>query len=68
MFCHPVPGLNHPNVLPYVDVLIRDANVGDRVAIIIKWGVGFDTKRWMEYWGVDGTNEDRSGAAVAFPS
>ena len=41
----PIPGLDHPNVLSYVDVLRRYANVGDRVAIIRAGGVGFDVKR-----------------------
>ena len=43
-----IPGLDHPNVLSYVDVLRQDANVGDRVAIIRAGGIGFDTKRCME--------------------
>ena len=30
----PIPGLDHPNVLSYLDVIRRDANIGDRVSII----------------------------------
>ena len=30
----PIPILNNPNVLSYVDVLIKDTNVCNRVAII----------------------------------
>ena len=30
----PIPGLDHPNVMSYVDVLRRYVNVGNRVAII----------------------------------
>ena len=67
MFRHPIPSLDHPNVLSYVDVLRRDANVGDRVAIIGAGGIGFDAKMWMEDWGVDGTNEARAGADDADP-
>ena len=48
MFSHPIPGLNHPNVLSCEDVLRHDVNVGDRVAIIGEGGVGFDAKRRME--------------------
>ena len=48
MFLHPIPGLDHPNVLSYVDVLRQDTNVGDRVAIIRAGGIGFGAKRWME--------------------
>ena len=68
MFHHPIPGLNHPNVLSYIDVLIIDVNVGNMVAIIGAGGTGFDTMRWMEDWGVDGTKKARAGDAVAVPS
>ena len=68
MFCHLKPGLDHPNVLSYVDVLRQDVNVGNRLAIIGAGGVGFDAKRWMEYWGVEGTNKARAVAAAAVPS
>ena len=68
MFCHPIPGLDHTNILYYIDILRRNVNVGDRVAIIGKRGIEFDTKRWMEDWGVDGTNKARAGATDAVPS
>ena len=67
MFRHPIPGVDHPNVLSYIGVLRRDGNVGDRVAIIGAGGVGFDANRCMEDWGVDSTNEVRAGAAAAVP-
>ena len=67
MFLYPIPSLNHPNVLSYIDVLRRDVDIGDRVAIIRAGGIGFDTKIWMEYLGVDGTNETSAGAAAAVP-
>ena len=35
----PIPGLDHPNVLSYIDVLRQDANVGDRIAIIGAGGI-----------------------------
>ena len=68
MFHHPIPVLNNPNVLSYVDVLRQEKIVVDRFAIIIAGGIGLDVKRWMDDWGVDGTNEARAGAAAAFPS
>ena len=61
-------GLNHTNVLSYVDVIRQDVNVGNMVAIIGAGRIWFDAKRWMEDWGLDGTNEARAGAAAAFPS
>ena len=67
MFCHPIPVLDHLNVLSYADVLRRDANVGDWVAIIGSGGVGFDAKRWTEDWRVNSTNKARSGAAATLP-
>ena len=66
MFHHTIPGLDHPNVLSYIDVLRRDANVGDRFAIIGAEGIGFDANRRMEDWELDGTNKAREEAAAAF--
>ena len=54
-----IPGLDHPNNMSYIDVLRRDTNIGDRVAIIGAGGIGFDAKIWIEDWGVDGTNKAR---------
>ena len=68
MFCHPIPGLDHPNFLSYIDVLRQDTNVGDRVSIIGAGGIGFDVRRWMEDLGVDGTNDSSAGVAAAVPS
>ena len=68
MFCHFIPTLNHPNILSNVDFSRQDASVGDKVAIIRAGVIGFDTKRWMEDLGMDGTNEARAGAAAAIPS
>ena len=44
----PIPGLYHPNVVQCVDVLRRDANVGNRFDIIGVGVIGFDARRWME--------------------
>ena len=37
-----VPGMDHPSVLSYVDVLAGSAEVGQRVAVIGAGGIGFD--------------------------
>ncbi len=63
-----MPGIDHPKVLSYIDVLRGNATVGKRVAIIGAGGIGFDVAeflvqlppspttdiaRWREEWGVD---------------
>jgi 2,4-dienoyl-CoA reductase (NADPH2) len=42
-----IEGLRHPKVLSYVDVLQRDAEVGQRVAIIGAGGIGFDVAEFL---------------------
>jgi 2,4-dienoyl-CoA reductase (NADPH2) len=64
----PIPGIDHPKVLSYVDVLLRGAYVGQKVAIIGAGGIGFDVaeflaqdgpstsldpEAWLREWGVD---------------
>jgi 2,4-dienoyl-CoA reductase (NADPH2) len=60
-------GVDHPKVLSYVDVLLRGAPVGKRVAIVGAGGIGFDVAEflavshsptldaaaWLREWGVD---------------
>lgn len=63
-----LPGQDHPKVLSYIDVLYRQKEVGEKVAIIGAGGIGFDmaeylshegespsldTEKYMEEWGVD---------------
>ena len=62
-----IPGVNHPKVLSYLDVLRRDAEVGESVAIVGAGGIGFDvaeflahedqegsyTETFFREWGVD---------------
>ena len=64
-----IPGIEHPMVLSYLDVLQRNAPVGKRVAVIGAGGIGFDVcefllhdphvplplpiANWMNEWGVD---------------
>ncbi len=42
-----IPGLDHPCVLGYVDVLAGGAEVGERVAIIGAGGIGFDVAEFL---------------------
>ncbi|WP_306391402.1 NADPH-dependent 2,4-dienoyl-CoA reductase [Telluria beijingensis] len=64
-----IPGIDHPMVLSYLDVLRDSRPVGARVAIVGAGGIGFDTgeflvhdprvalpvpaAHWMQEWGVD---------------
>jgi 2,4-dienoyl-CoA reductase (NADPH2) len=65
----PIEGIGHPKVVSYVDVLARNAPVGQRVAVIGAGGIGFDISEfllhdphiplplplahWLGEWGVD---------------
>jgi 2,4-dienoyl-CoA reductase (NADPH2) len=44
-----IPGIDHPKVLVYTDVLLDKADVGRRVAIIGAGGIGFDVAEYLEY-------------------
>jgi 2,4-dienoyl-CoA reductase (NADPH2) len=44
-----IPGLQHPKVLSYIDVLLRGAAVGRRVAIIGAGGIGFDAAEFLSH-------------------
>ncbi|WP_329391409.1 NADPH-dependent 2,4-dienoyl-CoA reductase [Streptomyces sp. NBC_01716] len=42
-----IPGIDHPRVLSYLDVLRGGAAVGERVAIIGAGGIGFDVAEFL---------------------
>lgn len=48
-----IPGINHPKVLSYLDVLRAGKPVGKRVAIIGAGGIGFDTAEYLAHSGAD---------------
>ena len=71
-----IPGIEHPMVLSYLDVLRDKKEVGKRVAIIGAGGIGFDVAEslshegessslnlaaFLEEWGIDPDNEVRAG-------
>ena len=77
-----IPGQNTGNVVSYIDVLNRIAEVGQRVAVVGAGGIGFDVSEflvhegesttlnlpeWMREWGVADTEEHRSGLAPEGP-
>ena len=77
-----IPGIEHPKVMSYVDLLLRGRVAGKRVAIIGAGGIGFDVAeflvqsppspstdvaRWTHEWGIDMSLEARSGLLRAAP-
>ncbi|MFE6804068.1 FAD-dependent oxidoreductase [Streptomyces sp. NPDC057681] len=73
-----IPGLDHPSVVGYLDVLRDGAPVGERVAIVGAGGIGFDVAEYLtdsgdkasqdpatyfRQWGVDMDYRDRGGLA-----
>lgn len=68
-----IPGIDHPKVLSYSDVVLEKHPVGESVAVIGAGGIGFDVAeflvhtpsdderaQWYREWGVDTTLEKRS--------
>ncbi len=71
-----VPGIDHPKVVTYLDVLRDHVSVGSTVAIMGAGGIGFDVaeyltqsgpsatvtpERFYEEWGIDASYEERGG-------
>ncbi|WP_105973212.1 NADPH-dependent 2,4-dienoyl-CoA reductase [Streptomyces geranii] len=52
-----IPGVDHPSVVGYLDVLRDNAPVGDRVAILGAGGIGFDVAEYLTDSG-DKAHED----------
>lgn len=50
-----IPGINHPKVLSYLEVLKERKAVGQRVAIIGAGGIGFDTAELLSHEGESGS-------------
>ena len=74
-----IPGLGHPSVLDYLQVLRDRAPVGERVAILGAGGIGFDVAeflttdepedpadvaRFLAHWGVDAGYRGPGGLAA----
>jgi 2,4-dienoyl-CoA reductase (NADPH2) len=69
-----IPGIDHPKVLSYPDVLKHGKKVGHKVAVIGAGGIGIDVsefllaehspqplEHWLEEWGVDFDSPDPGG-------
>ncbi|MBB3047917.1 2,4-dienoyl-CoA reductase (NADPH2) [Litorivivens lipolytica] len=44
-----IPGVDHPKVVSYLDVLKNGVEVGDRVAIVGAGGIGFDVAEYLAH-------------------
>ena len=53
-----IPGVDHPKVMNYLDVLLERKPVGQRVAVIGAGGIGFDVSEFLVHEGV-ATSQDR---------
>ncbi|MFC3626521.1 FAD-dependent oxidoreductase [Vogesella amnigena] len=77
-----IPGIDHPKVLSYLDVLKHGKPVGRKVAIIGAGGIGFDTAEFLTHegkspsldvaafmreWGVDMDIATAGGLAASGP-
>ncbi|WP_433795535.1 FAD-dependent oxidoreductase [Actinoplanes sp. CA-252034] len=72
----PIPGIDHPKVLSYQQLIGSSAEVGDRVAVIGAGGIGFDVaafllhepgesaEHWMQRWGVTDPDKQRGGLST----
>ncbi|WP_309031828.1 NADPH-dependent 2,4-dienoyl-CoA reductase, partial [Streptomyces alfalfae] len=71
-----IPGIDHPSVVSYLDVLRDGTSVGERVAIVGAGGIGFDVAEYLtdggekasldpatyfRQWGVDMDYRERGG-------
>ncbi len=77
-----IEGIDHPMVLSYVDVILNQAPVGRRVALIGAGGIGFDTAEFLSHsgaspsldiaafakeWGIDRSLGSRGAVAGVKP-
>ena len=68
-----IPGIDHPSVVSYADLLSGRRGAGERVAVIGAGGIGYDVCEWlvaeahetrddwMKRWGVTDPAEERGG-------
>jgi 2,4-dienoyl-CoA reductase (NADPH2) len=78
-----LPGQDHPRVLSYLDVLLRGAAVGPKVAVVGAGGIGFDVaaflvhappppgralEHWLAGWGVADPERARGGVVEPAPA
>ena len=77
-----IPGIDHPKVVRYIDVIRGTTSVGQRVAIMGAGGIGFDVAELVTHdgpsgaldvevfakeWGIDFVNHPRGGVTGVTP-
>lgn len=77
-----IPGINHPRVLSYLEVLTGLRSAGKRVAIIGAGGIGFDVAVFLTHnasetgptretffkeWGIDASYQEPGGLSASGP-
>ncbi len=77
-----IEGIDHPKVIGYIDAILGNKPVGDKVAIIGAGGIGFDVAELISHkgksaaldidlfareWGVDFKNHPRGGVTGVEP-
>ncbi len=73
-----LPGIDHPKVVSYAEVLRGDVECGPRVAVIGAGGIGVDVSHflthtketlddWLAHWGVADPAEHRGGLTAKTP-
>jgi 2,4-dienoyl-CoA reductase (NADPH2) len=78
-----IEGIDHPKVLGYIDVIDKEREVGERVAIIGAGGIGFDVAElithagkstsldadaFFDEWGVDLSGSEPGGLTPSGPA
>lgn len=74
-----IPGIDHPSVVTYLQVLRDHVDVGRSVAVLGAGGIGFDVaeyltqsgpsaaidpQRYFAEWGIDATHQSRGGVVA----
>lgn len=53
----PIPGIDHPKAVGYLDVLRDKVSVGQRVAIVGAGGIGFDVAEYLTHRGTSASQD-----------
>ena len=73
-----IPGIDHPKVMSYIELIMGEKDPGTKVAVIGAGGIGFDVAEWLTHaaddnprdafykeWGIDLSISKRGGLKAA---